>query len=499
MNVKTVSPSAEIPKIYDPANVESRWYENWVKKGYFEATADSGKPPFTIVIPPPNVTAALHMGHAFNNTIQDIFIRFKRKKGYETLWMPGTDHAGIATQNVVERELRKENLSRHNLGREAFVERVWQWKQKYGDKIIHQLKKMGCSCDWKRERFTMDPEYSQAVKEVFIRLYQKGWIYQGRYIINWCPRCSTALSDEEVNHQNHQGRLWYIKYPLKNGNDFLVVATTRPETMLGDTGVAVHPDDDRYRNFIGKKVILPLMNREIPVVADAHVDPEFGTGAVKITPAHDPNDFEIGNRHQLAQINVMDEDGRMNAEAGEFAGMERFQARQAVVDALQQQGLLVKTEKHLHNVGHCQRCDTVVEPYLSRQWFVRMNAMAQKAKKAVMDGRIQLHPEERWIKTYYNWLDNIRDWCISRQLWWGHQIPIYYCLNCSHPVAAQSTPAACPQCKHTEFEQDPDVMDTWATSSLMPISCTVVMPAADATFAARRIRLSITLRLTLGT
>ncbi|HFB67638.1 MAG TPA: valine--tRNA ligase, partial [Calditrichae bacterium] len=417
--------NVDIPKVYNPKAVEEDWYRIWLERGYFNADVNPEKTPYTIVIPPPNVTAALHMGHAFNNTIQDILIRWKRKEGYEALWLPGTDHAGIATQNVVERELRKENLTRFDLGREAFVKRVWEWKEKYGNTIINQLKRMGCSLDWRRTRFTMDEPYTRAVKEVFIRLYQKGWIYKGRYIINWCPRCTTALSDEEVEYKTVEGNLWYIKYPVKDSEEFVVVATTRPETMLGDTAVAVNPDDERYKHLIGKTLILPLMNREIPVVADEEVDPEFGTGAVKVTPAHDPNDFNIAQRHNLPAVNILNRDGTLNENAGTFKGMDRFVARKEVVKALEAQGLLVKVEKHVHNVGHCHRCGTVVEPWLSEQWFVRMKDMARRAKEVVENGQIKLHPEERWIKTYFNWLDNIRDWCISRQLWWGHRIPVY--------------------------------------------------------------------------
>lgn len=460
----------EIPKVYDPRAVEDRLYSRWLENGYFNAEVNPEKTPYTIVIPPPNVTAALHMGHAFNNTIQDILIRFKRKQGFEALWLPGTDHAGIATQNVVEKELRKENLTRHDLGREEFVKRVWEWKEKYGNTIIHQLKKMGCSCDWRRERFTMDEQYSHAVREVFIRLYRKGWIYKGKYIINWCPRCSTALSDEEVEHLSIKGHLYYIRYPLKGSKKYLTVATTRPETMLGDTAVAVHPDDDRYKKFIGKTVILPLLNREIPVIADEQVDAAFATGAVKVTPAHDPNDFQIGNRHHLPQINIMNEDGTLNQNAGPYAGLDRFIARKKILEDLKNQKLLIKVERHQHNVGHCHRCHTVVEPYLSEQWFVRMQEMAQTAKQVVLDGRIKLHPHERWIKTYLNWLDNVRDWCISRQLWWGHRIPVYYCENCGNMEASHAAPEKCSRCGGSHFHQDENVLDTWFSSWLWPFA-----------------------------
>ncbi len=462
--------SEEIPKHYNPKNVEDRWYQFWVEGGYFNADVNPEKTPYTIVIPPPNVTAALHMGHAYNNTIQDIYIRFKRKQGYETLWLPGTDHAGIATQNVVEKELRKEGKTRFNLGREAFVKRVWEWKEQYGNRIIFQLKKMGASCDWRRERFTMDEGLSHAVREVFIRLYNKGWIYRGKYIINWCPRCGTALSDEEVEYKDLKGHLWYIKYPVKGSSDYLVVATTRPETMLGDTAVAVHPEDERYAHLIGQTVILPLVEREIPVIADRQVDPEFGTGAVKVTPAHDPNDFQIAQRHNLPHVNILNNDGTLNENAGAYAGMDRFEARKKVVADLESRGLLLKIEDHEHSVGHCHRCGTVIEPWLSEQWFVKMKDLAKPAMEVVRDGRIQFHPAERWLKTYLNWLENIRDWCISRQLWWGHRIPVYYCQDCGHTVAAHETPQKCEKCGGTHFKQDEDVLDTWFSSWLWPFS-----------------------------
>lgn len=459
-----------IPKVYDPKTVEDRWYEVWVEKGYFNADINREKKPYTIVIPPPNVTAALHMGHALNNTIQDVLIRFRRKQGWEALWLPGTDHAGIATQNVVEKQLRKENLSRHDIGREAFVKRVWEWREKYGNTIILQLKKMGCSCDWRRERFTMEKKYSYAVKEVFIRLYNKGLIYKGKYIINWCPRCATALSDEEVEHISIEGNLWYIKYPLKNSNDHLVVATTRPETMLGDTAVAVHPDDDRYKDHIGKTAILPLLNREIPIIGDQQVDPEFGTGAVKVTPAHDPNDFLIGKRHKLEQINIMNEDASLNSNAGPFAGLDRLEGRKKVIEELKKQNLLLKVEKHTHNVGHCHRCHTMVEPYLSEQWFVRMKDLAKSALEVVNNGKTKLYPEERWLKTYINWLENVRDWCISRQLWWGHRIPVYYCEDCKNFTVAHQAPTKCSTCGSSKIYQDKDVLDTWFSSWLWPFA-----------------------------
>ncbi len=462
--------TTEIPKVYDPKTVEDRWYQYWVEQGYFNAEVNPERKPYTIVIPPPNVTAALHMGHAYNNTIQDIFIRYKRKQGFEALWLPGTDHAGIATQNVVEKELRKEGKTRFDLGREAFVERVWKWKEQYGNRIIFQLKKMGCSCDWRRERFTMDEGLSRAVREVFIQLYNKGWIYRGKYIINWCPRCGTALSDEEVEYKDLPGRLWYIKYPVKDGGAYLTVATTRPETMLGDTAVAVHPEDERYRDLIGKTVVLPLMEREIPVIADRQVDPEFGTGAVKVTPAHDPNDFQIGLRHELPQVNILNNDGTLNENAKQYVGLDRFEARKKVVADLEAQGLLVKIEEHHHSVGHCHRCHTVIEPLLSEQWFVKMKDLAKPAIEVVKDGRLKFHPAERWLKTYINWLENIRDWCISRQLWWGHRIPVYYCQECGNTVAAQQQPDACEKCGSTNWKQDEDVLDTWFSSWLWPFS-----------------------------
>ncbi len=468
--VHAMKEKMEIPKTYNPKDVEDRWYQEWLEKGYFNAEVNPDKKPYTIVIPPPNVTAALHMGHAYNNTIQDIFIRYRRKQGYETLWLPGTDHAGIATQNVVEKELRRKNKTRFDLGREAFVEKVWEWREQYGNRIIFQLKKMGCSCDWRRERFTMDEGLSRAVLEVFIRLYNKGLIYKGKYIINWCPRCGTAISDEEVEYKELTGRLWHIKYPLKNGKGHLVVATTRPETMLGDTAVAVHPEDERYAGLIGQTVMLPLMEREIPIIGDRQVDPEFGTGAVKVTPAHDPNDFEIGKRHKLEEINILNDDGSLNQNTKQYAGLDRFDARKKVVEDLEKLGLLLKIEEHHHSVGHCHRCDTIVEPLLSEQWFVRMKELARPAIDVVQNGRLKIHPAERWLKTYINWLENIRDWCISRQLWWGHRIPVYYCQKCGEMVAAQEQPDHCPKCQANEWKQDENVLDTWFSSWLWPFS-----------------------------
>ena len=460
----------EIAKIYNPKQVEEKWYRSWMEKKYFHGDVNSKKKPYTIVIPPPNVTDVLHMGHAYNNSIQDILIRYHRMAGYEAMWLPGTDHAGIATQNVVERNLKKtKNISRHELGREEFVKRVWQWKEKYGSVIIEQLKKMGCSCDWERERFTMDEGLSNAVIEVFCRLYEKGLIYRGKYIINWCPRCSTALSDEEAVHQDEQGKLWYIKYPIKGSDKFITVATTRPETMLGDVAVAVNPNDTRFKKLIGKIAILPVLNREIPIVADDVVEAKFGTGAVKVTPAHDPNDFEIGQRHHLTPINVMNEDGTLNENAGKYNGFDRFKCREALVKELQSLGLLEKIDSHDHAVAHCQRCDTIIEPYLSAQWFVKIKPLAEPALKAVLDGRIQFHPD-KWVKVYANWIANIRDWCISRQLWWGHRIPVYYCQDCNEMMVRREAPMQCVRCDSNKIVQDEDVLDTWFSSWLWPFS-----------------------------
>jgi valyl-tRNA synthetase len=416
-----------IPKTYDPHQVEEKWYDYWVRNNYFHAEPDDGGEPFCIVIPPPNVTGSLHLGHALDNTIQDVLIRWRRMQGFNALWMPGTDHAGIATQARVEEHLGKEGLGKHELGREKFLERVWDWKEEYGGEIINQLKRLGASCDWERERFTMDEGCSHAVREVFQRLYDKGLIYKGSYIINWCPKCHTTISDIEVEHEDEDSKLYYVNYPAADGGtDFITVATTRPETMMGDTGVAVHPEDSRYSKLVGKKVILPLMNREIPVVADEAVDPAFGTGAVKITPAHDPADFEMGLRHNLPQLVVIGKDGVLTPEAGKYAGMTREEARHQVVQDLSDLGLLLKVEDYTHAVGHCYRCSTTIEPLVSEQWFVRMKPLAEPAMQAVRDGRIRFVPE-RFTKIYLNWLEDIRDWCISRQLWWGHRIPVWYC------------------------------------------------------------------------
>ncbi|MDQ7063163.1 MAG: valine--tRNA ligase [candidate division KSB1 bacterium] len=458
-----------IDKVYDPKKVEDRIYQFWLDKNYFHGEPREGKKPYCIVIPPPNVTDRLHMGHAYNNTLQDILIRYKKMQGYETLWMPGTDHAGIATQNVVEKHLwRTEKLTRHDLGREEFVKRVWEWKEKHGAIIINQLKKLGCACDWKRERFTMDEGLSRAVAEVFVRLYQKGLIYRGEYIINWCPRCQTALSDEEVEHRDQEGNLWYINYPLEDGSGHITVATTRPETMLGDVAVAVNPKDERYKALIGKTAILPIIGRKIPIIADDFVDASFGTGAVKVTPAHDHNDFEIGNRHDLPRVNVMHEDGKMNDNAGPYAGQDRYEARKGIVKELEEKGLLEKIEKHTHAIGHCYRCNTVIEPYLSRQWFVKIEPLAKPALQVVRDGKIQFHPE-RWVKVYINWMENIRDWCISRQLWWGHRIPVFYCDRCGFETASVQPVDTCEKCGGS-MRQDPDVLDTWFSSQLWPFS-----------------------------
>ena len=458
-------------KLYNPDVIENKWQAYWEDNHLSHAVPDENKESYSIVIPPPNVTAKLHLGHALNNTIQDIIIRHKRMQGFSTEWMPGTDHAGIATQNVVERKIAAEQgKTRQDLGREKFLKEVWDFKEETGGTIIGQLKKMGCSCDWDRERFTMDEGLSDAVQEVFIRLFEKGLIYRGNYIINWCPRCQTALSDEEAEHKDHDGHLWHIRYPGKDGSEGVIVATTRPETMLGDVAVAVNPNDERYANLIGTTITLPIQNREIPIIADDFVDPAFGTGAVKVTPAHDPNDFEMGTRHKLDPIVIMNEDGSMNAHAGEaFDGIPREEARKKVVAMLEEMGLMVKVEDHAHSVGHCYRCDTVTEPYLSWQWFVKMKPLAVPALEAVNSGKINFYPE-RWTKVYLNWMDNIRDWCISRQLWWGHRIPIYYCDDCDHVMASKETVTACTKCGSAKITQDPDVLDTWFSSWLWPFS-----------------------------
>ena len=458
----------ELPKTYDPSQVEDRIYENWVKNEYFEAQPDSKKEPYTIVIPPPNVTGQLHMGHALDETLQDILIRYKRMKGYAALWIPGTDHAGIATQIKVEEVLRKDGLTRYDLGREKFLEKVWEWKHQYGNRIINQLKKLGSSCAWSRERFTMDEGCSEAVKEVFVKLYEKDLIYQGSRIINWCPHCITALSDAEVEYAEQDGNFWHIKYPVKDSDRFVEIATTRPETLFGDTAVAVNPEDERYKDLVGKTLILPLVGREIPVVADEYVDKEFGTGCVKITPAHDPNDFEVGLRHNLEQIKVMNDDATMNKFAGKYCGMDRYECRKEMIKDLEQQGLLVKVVPHSHNVGQCYRCGTTVEPIISKQWFVKMEPLAKPAIEVVKDGTVKFVPD-RFSKTYLNWMENVHDWCISRQLWWGHRIPAFYCDDCGKTTVSKEVIEKCPHCGGT-VKQDPDVLDTWFSSALWPFS-----------------------------
>jgi valyl-tRNA synthetase len=460
----------QMPKHFDPAGSEEHWYAYWIQNRYFHADECSDRMPYSIVIPPPNVTGSLHMGHALNNTLQDILIRYQRMAGYESLWMPGTDHAGIATQNVVEKELDSLGTDRHVLGREKFIEMVWEWKEKYGGVILQQLQRLGSSCDWERERFTMDDGLSTAVREVFVRLYHEGLIYQGHYIINWCPRCHTALSDLEVEHHDRKGHLYHIRYPAVDGTGEVVVATTRPETMLGDTAVAVNPADERYRSFIGKSFHLPMTRRDIPLITDEYSDMEFGTGAVKVTPAHDPNDFEIGERHDLPKVVVISMDGTMTREAGErYEGMDRYECREKLVEDLREGGYLVKMEDYDHAVGQCYRCQTVIEPILSLQWFVRMKELAKPAIEAVRDGRIRIVPSN-WEKTYFEWMYNIRDWCISRQIWWGHRIPVFSCGDCGKVVVQVEEPSACPECSSPDLEQEEDVLDTWFSSALWPFS-----------------------------
>ncbi|PKM82981.1 MAG: valine--tRNA ligase [Firmicutes bacterium HGW-Firmicutes-14] len=458
-----------IPTTYDPRAVEKKLYKYWEDNGFFHAEVERDKKPFTIVMPPPNVTGALHMGHAMDNTLQDILTRWRRMQGYNTLWMPGTDHAGIATQAKVEEQLAKEGVSKYDLGREKFLERVWEWKELYHGRIAGQLRVLGSSCDWDRERFTMDEGCSLAVQKVFVDLYRKGLIYQDNYIINWCPRCRTTISDIEVEHEEQGGHFYHLRYPVKHSDEYVYLATTRPETMLGDTAVAVHPDDDRYRHLVGKSVILPLVGREIPIIADEYVDPEFGTGVVKITPAHDPNDFEVGRRHNLPRVNVMNLDGTMNDEAGKYRDMDRYECRKQILQDLEEGGFLLKVEDHVHAVGQCYRCSTVIEPIISKQWFVKMKPLAEPAIQAARDGRVRFVPE-RFTRVYLNWMENIRDWCISRQLWWGHRIPVWYCRDCGEIVCDTETPAECPKCDSTNLEQDPDVLDTWFSSGLWPFS-----------------------------
>ena len=457
----------ELNKVYDPKAVESEIYKMWEEGGYFHAERDESKKPFTIVMPPPNVTGQLHMGHAMDATLQDSIIRFKRMQGYNALWIPGVDHAGIATQIKVEEELRKEGLTRYDLGREKFLERVWDWKNRFGNRIVEQQKKLGASCDWDRARFTMDEGCSKAVREVFVSLYEKGLIYKGSRIINWCPHCVTALSDAEVEYVDKPGHLWHIRYPLEDGSGEVVVATTRPETMLGDSGVCVNPNDDRYRSIVGKNVILPLLNKPIPVVADDYAEMEFGTGCVKMTPAHDPNDFEVGLRHNLEVIRVLDDEGKVNSLGGKYEGMDRYEARKAIVADLEAQGYLVKVEDYSHNVGTCYRCHNDVEPIISAQWFVKMKPLAEEAIRVVKDGETKFVPD-RFTKTYLNWMENVRDWCISRQLWWGHQIPAWTCADCGHITVSREDACKCEKCGSANIERDPDVLDTWFSSALWP-------------------------------
>jgi valyl-tRNA synthetase len=458
-----------LSKSYSPHVVEEKWYKYWMEGGYFEAEDKSEKKPFSIVIPPPNVTGMLHMGHALNNTLQDIIIRYKRMQGYNSLWMPGTDHAGIATQNVVEQALAKEGISRHDIGREKFIEDVWKWREKYGGIILNQLQKLGCSCDWKRERFTMDEGLSRAVREIFVKLYNDGLIYQGDYIVNWCPRCHTAISDLEVEYEEEKGGLWYIQYPYAEGEGGIFVATTRPETMLGDTAVAVNPNDERYEDVIGKKVVLPLMNREIEIIADDYVSKEFGTGAVKITPASDPNDFAIAERHGLEIIVVIDGNAVINENGGVYLGQDRDTCRKNVVEDLKKGGYLIREEPYLHNVGRCYRCKTIVEPAVSKQWFVKVKPLAKEATAAVVKGDTRIIPP-MWEGTYFEWMENIRDWCISRQIWWGHRIPVWYCEGCGKIIVAVEEPHECPDCGGVSLKQDEDVLDTWFSSALWPFS-----------------------------
>ncbi|KJS88041.1 MAG: valyl-tRNA synthetase [Peptococcaceae bacterium BICA1-8] len=458
-----------LSKVYEPKQVEEKWYTHWEQNKYFHADVEKDKPHFSIVMPPPNVTGSLHLGHALDNTLQDILTRWRRMQGYNTLWLPGTDHAGIATQAKVEEQLTKEGTTKHELGREKFLERAWDWKEQYGNRITEQLRKLGTSCDWDRERFTLDSGCSEAVKEVFVRLYEKGLIYQGNYIINWCPKCQTTISDIEVEHADAQGKLYHLRYPTEDGADYIEVATTRPETMLGDTAVAVHPEDKRYAHLIGSYLVLPILNRVIPVIADSYVDSKFGTGAVKITPAHDPNDFEMARRHDLPEIAVMDKHAVMNENAGPYQGLERYECRKQIVKDLESQGSLVKIEEHGHALGHCYRCDTIIEPMVSKQWFVKMKPLAEPAIKVAKEGQVKFVPE-RFTKVYLDWMENIRDWCISRQLWWGHRIPVWYCQECGEVICSKEEPKSCGSCNSHKLEQDPDVLDTWFSSGLWPFS-----------------------------
>ncbi len=459
----------QLEKTYNPASFEERLYGQWQSRGYFTARRDPEKKPYTIVIPPPNITGQLHMGHALDETLQDILIRYKRMQGYAALWVPGTDHASIATEAKIVEAMRKEGVTKEELGREGFLERAWAWKRQYGGRIVEQLKKLGSSCDWSRERFTLDEGCSRAVREVFCRLYEKDLIYRGDRIINWCPKCGTSISDAEVEYEEQHGHFWHLRYPFADGSGYLELATTRPETLLGDTAVAVNPGDERYRNAVGKTLILPLVGREIPVVADDYVDMAFGTGVVKITPAHDPNDFEVGLRHKLPVINVMTDDARINEQGGSYQGMDRYEARKAIVADLEAGGFLVRVEDHTHNVGTCYRCHDTVEPRVSKQWFVKMEPLAAPAVKIVREGQTRFIPE-RFDKIYYNWMENIKDWCISRQLWWGHRIPAWYCQDCGELIVAKDTPERCPKCGSGQLEQDPDTLDTWFSSALWPFS-----------------------------
>lgn len=459
----------ELAKQYDPADVEDRTYKFWVDGGYFHAEVNEGKKPYTIVIPPPNITGQLHMGHALDNTLQDILIRWRRMQGFEALWLPGTDHASIATEAKIVEAMRAEGLTKEDIGRDAFLKRAWAWKEQYGSRIIEQLKKMGSSCDWQRERFTMDEGCSKAVKEVFVNLYNKGLIYRGERMVNWCPHCCTTISDAEVEYEDQAGHFWHLRYPFKDGSGFVELATTRPETMLGDTAVAVNPNDERYKDIIGKTLILPIVHREIPVVADDYVDVEFGTGVVKITPAHDPNDYEVGLRHGLEIIDVMTDDGHIAEGWGKYSGMDRYECRREIVKDLEAEGALIKVEDYSHNVGTCYRCHSTIEPRLSKQWFVKMQPLAEPAVKVVKDGSVKFVPE-RFSKTYYHWMENIKDWCISRQLWWGHRIPAYYCADCGEVIVSKEDVHTCPKCSSHNVEQDPDTLDTWFSSALWPFS-----------------------------
>ncbi len=452
---------------YNPLDVEGKWYDFWEQKGFFHQEVDPNKEPFSIVMPPPNVTGQLHLGHAMDNTLQDILVRFKRMQGYNTIWIPGTDHAGIATQARVEENLLKEGITKHDLGREKFLEKVWEWKDTYHARIAGQLRLLGSSCDWQRERFTMDEGCSLAVRKAFVALFDKGLIYKGKYIVNWCPKCQTTISDIEVEYSEHDSHLWHIRYRVEETEEFIVIATTRPETMLGDTAVAVHPDDERYKHLVGKYLVLPIVGRRIPVIADDYVDPSFGSGAVKITPAHDPNDFEMASRHDLAQVVVIDMEGNMSESTGKYAGMNRYECRELLLEDLKSTGDLVAVEDYTHSIGECYRCGTVIEPLVSSQWFVKMAPLAKPAMEAVQSGATQFIPE-RFTKTYLSWLENIRDWCISRQLWWGHRIPVWYCQDCQEVICSQEDPIQCPHCSSKNLIQDPDVLDTWFSSGLWP-------------------------------